>query len=117
MVCEAVVWKKTVGFEQGQELWQEVSAGRWLDPHDSGSFTRRSYVGPFSGKIQPVLELAQVVGDLGLGHIESPLELADADAGALVFGRNVAVGQLATTAPGGHHPEHPDPDRVRECDP
>ena len=49
-----------------------------------------------------------------MAHSESPFELGDADAGVLVFGRNAAVRQLATPAPGGHHPEHPDPDRVRE---
>ena len=42
---------------------------------------------------QPGLfELAEVIGDLRLTHVEIPLELADANAGVLIPGRNAADG-------------------------
>src|SRR5918998_185634 len=59
-------------------------------------------------------ELLHVVGDLRLAHPEVRLELADADADVLVLGRDAAVRQAAATPTPGHHPEHPDPYRVRE---
>src|SRR4028118_1625127 len=63
------------------------------------------------------LELLHVVGDLRLARPEVRLELADADAGVLVRGRDAAVGQAAATPPPGHHPQHPDPDGIRERPP
>src|SRR4028118_2186439 len=63
------------------------------------------------------LELLHVVGDLRLAHPEVRLELAAADTGVLVRGRDAAVGQAAATPPLGHHPEHPDPEGIRERPP
>src|SRR5919199_415710 len=60
------------------------------------------------------LELLHVIGDLRLAHAEVVLELADADAFVLVFGRNSQVRQVAAAPTFGHHGEHPHPDRVGE---
>src|SRR5215216_4763176 len=61
-----------------------------------------------------VLELAHVVGDLGLPHPEEVLELADADARVLIARRDTEVCEVAAAPPCGHHPEHPHPDGIRE---
>jgi len=54
---------------------------------------------------QPGLfELAEMVGDLRLTRVEIPLELADADAGVLIPGRNAAFRQLAAPASFCEHP-------------
>src|SRR4028119_1543691 len=57
------------------------------------------------------LKLLHVVGDLRLAHPEVRLELADADAGVLVRGRDAAVGQAAATRPPAPHPPTPAPQR------
>src|SRR5215208_4992009 len=61
-----------------------------------------------------VLELLDVVGDLGLAHAEALLELADADAFLPLACRYARVREVAAAAPLDHHGEHPDPYGVGE---
>src|SRR5918993_3307692 len=67
-----------------------------------------------------LLELADMIGDLGLTHPEVVLKLADADANVPLprLHRGPEVRQTAAAPTlsrgGGHQPEHPHPDGVGE---